>query len=149
MTESRARKQQPLDQPEDNALWTELVESEARLRAMMQATGAAVVSTDDQLLVKEFNPAAERIFGRHSADVVGRRYSELFPAALRQKIDSDLSRVLGGKTIRLFENVIMDPAGHTTVVLWDIRRFLSADGRTLGVVAVGHDITARQHSEPL
>ena len=149
MTNSPVRKRQPFLSPEDEVLWAELADSEARLRAMLQATGAAIISTDDQLLMTEFNPAAERIFQRRRADVLGRRYSELFPVSVRDKIDGDFARVLEGKAIRLFENVIIDHAGHTTVVLWDIRRFVDADGDPVGVIAVGHDITARQQSSPL
>jgi PAS domain S-box-containing protein len=130
-------------EPAEPELWTELVESEARLRALLNATGALIVATDDQIRITEFNPAAERLFGRLRADALGRRYSELLPAGVRRKVDRDFERVLSGKSIRLFENAIMDADGRTRIVLWDVRRLADADGTALGVVAVGHDITAR------
>ena len=141
----------PADKPPANAieavdereLWTGLIEREARLRAILAATGALIICTDDQVRITEFNAAAERFFGRHRADVLGRRYSELLPAAVRRKVDRDFERVLAGKAIRLFENALLDAAGQTRIVLWDVQRLSDADAATLGVVAVGHDITER------
>lgn len=126
---------------------TELVQSEARLRTLVAATGVAIICTDDQFRVTEFNPAAERMFGRRRQNVLGLRYSELLPPIVREKVDSDFQLVLQGRSIKLFENVIVDLAGATTVVLWDVRRLVDTDGRAIGVVAVGHDITAR-HRPP-
>ena len=133
-------------EPDGRDALSELVESEARLRALVAATGVAIVCTDDQLRITEFNPAAERMFGRRRDEVMGRRYSELLPEIVRKKVDRDFERVLRGRSIKLFENVIVDPAGATTIVLWDVKRLVDTDGRATGVVAVGHDITARQRT---
>jgi PAS domain S-box-containing protein len=81
---------------------SELVESEARLRALVAATGVAIVCTDDQLRVTEFNPVAERIFGRRRNEVMGHRYSELLPVGLRKKVVRDVERVLRGRSIKAF-----------------------------------------------
>jgi len=143
MTEISADPPAGATEQADGELWTELVDSEARLRAMLNATGALIIATDDQIRITEFNPAAERLFGRSRADALGRRYSELLPAGVRRKVDRDFERVLGGKSIRLFENAIAAAEGQTRIILWDVRRLADADGTALGVVAVGHDITER------
>ena len=148
MTDSPANKRPAADfvEHDEQDVLAELVESEARLRALVAATGAAIICTNDQLRITEFNPAAARIFGRRREDVLGLRYSELLPQIVRNKVDSDFQLVLQGRSIKLFENVIVDLAGATTVVLWDVRRLVDTDGRAIGVVAVGHDITARQRT---
>jgi PAS domain S-box-containing protein len=138
-----------IDQADGQDLWSALVESETRLRALVAATAVLVICTDDQLRITEFNPAAERVFERRRADVLGERYSDLLPITLRRKVDRDFQRVIEGGSIRLFENVLLDSQGHTTVVLWDVQRVSDADGRGIGVVAVGHDITARQRPQEL
>ena len=143
MNDSAAGKRRATEVGECDAL-AELVQSEARLRALVAATGVAIICTDDQFRVIEFNPAAERMFGRRRQEVLGLRYSELLPPAVRKKVDSDFQLVLQGRSIKLFENVIVDAVGTTAVVLWDVQRLVDTDGRAIGVVAVGHDITARQ-----
>ena len=132
-----------IDPAEERELWEGLVEREARLRAVLAATAALIICTDEQVRLTEFNAAAERFFGRRRAEVVGRRYSELLPATVRRKVDRDFERVLGGKAIRLFENALVDAAGRTRIILWDVQRLADADGAALGVVAIGHDITDR------
>ena len=143
MSGKRADQTSALDQADERELWSEVVDSEVRLRAAVSATGVLVVCTDDQTRITEFNPAAERVFGRLRADVLGRRYSDLLPAGVRRKVDRDLGSVLGGRSIRLFENALVDPAGQTSIILWDVQRLVDADGAVIGIVAVGHDITAR------
>ncbi|MGH2915097.1 MAG: PAS domain S-box protein, partial [Solirubrobacteraceae bacterium] len=57
----------------------------ARNRALIQSTLDCVIAVDESIRVIEFNPAAERAFGRHSADVLGRDAAELLVApALRE-----------------------------------------------------------------
>src|SRR6187402_1621175 len=97
MSETAAPKAQEDTVPADERdLWSEIVESETRLRAMVAATGALVICTDDQMKITEFNPAAERVFERSKAQVLGARYSELLPVTLRRKVDRDFQRVLEG-----------------------------------------------------
>ena len=127
----------------------EEIEIETRLRALVAATGVLVICTDEQMRITEFNPAAERVFERRRAEVLGQRYSDLLPVTLRRKVDRDFERVLAGASIRLFENVLLDSEGRATTVLWDVQRVSDADGRGIGVVAVGHDITARQRPQDL
>ena len=56
---------------------TALAGSEARARAMLDTALDAIVSSDANGVVLEFNPAAERMFGRTRADVVGQRINSL------------------------------------------------------------------------
>jgi PAS domain S-box-containing protein len=54
-----------------------LQESEARARAVVSAALDAIVTIDEEGLVVEFNPAAERIFGHRLADVVDQSLADL------------------------------------------------------------------------
>jgi PAS domain S-box-containing protein len=59
-------------------------ESEARSRAMLDSSLDAIIMIDDRGAIIEFNPAAERTFGRSRADVLGEQMAELLiPPALR------------------------------------------------------------------
>ena len=54
-----------------------LQESEARARAVVSAALDAIVTIDEEGLVVEFNPAAERIFGHRLADIVDQSLADL------------------------------------------------------------------------
>lgn len=60
-----------------------LRESEARLNAVISGASDAVVSTDLQGRIELFNPAAERIFGRPAAGMLGQPLDTLLPARTR------------------------------------------------------------------
>ena len=51
-----------------------------RLRAVIEFSQDGVIAIDSQGRVLEFNPAAERIFGRRTADMLGRELAELIIA---------------------------------------------------------------------
>jgi PAS domain S-box-containing protein len=55
-------------------------ESEARQGAILEAAQDAIITMDHQLNIREFNPAAERLFGYERIDVLGRNVELLLPA---------------------------------------------------------------------
>jgi PAS domain S-box-containing protein len=56
------------------------VESEARQGAILEAAQDAIVTVDQHLAIREFNPAAEQMFGRARLDILGRPIDILLPA---------------------------------------------------------------------
>jgi PAS domain S-box-containing protein len=58
-------------------------ESEARQGAILEAAHDAIVTMDARLNIREFNPAAERMFGYARLDVLGRNVELLLPPANR------------------------------------------------------------------
>jgi len=58
-------------------------ESEARQGAILEAAHDAIITMDQQLNIREFNPAAERMFGYRRLDVLGRGVELLVPHAER------------------------------------------------------------------
>jgi PAS domain S-box-containing protein len=60
-----------------------LVDSRARLSAVISSAIDAIVAVDDESRIVLFNPAAEALFGWRASDVVGRSMHRLTPARLR------------------------------------------------------------------
>ena len=62
-----------------------LKESEGRNRAVVESALDAIVAMNHEGLIVGFNPAAERMFGHRSADILGRALADvLIPPALRE-----------------------------------------------------------------
>lgn len=64
-----------------------LIESEARLRAVVDTAPDAIIVVDANGIVQSFNQGAEHIFGYRAAEVVGREISMLMPAAAGARHD--------------------------------------------------------------
>jgi len=60
-------------------------ESEARQGAILEAAHDAIITMDARLNIREFNPAAERMFGYARLDVLGRNVELLLPPAQRAR----------------------------------------------------------------
>ncbi len=59
------------------------VETEARQDAILEAAHDAIITVDQNLNIREFNPAAEKMFQRARTDILGRRFDLLLPDADR------------------------------------------------------------------
>jgi PAS domain S-box-containing protein len=72
-----------------------LIESESRKAAILETSLDAIVSIDQRGLIREFNPAAEAMFGYRRADVLDKEIAELIvPPSLREQYRRELARFL-------------------------------------------------------
>jgi two-component system, LuxR family, sensor kinase FixL len=71
-----------------------LRESEARLRAVVDAAVDAIIVIDEGGLIEAFNPGAERMFGYRADEVVGRNVNMLMPAPYHAEHDGYMRRYL-------------------------------------------------------
>ena len=73
----------------------ELRESEVRARPILDSALDAIVTIDENSAIVEFNLAAERMFGRSRADVLGQQMPELLiPSSLRDAHHRGMKRFL-------------------------------------------------------
>ena len=70
------------------------LESEARQGAILEAANDAIITMDQQLNIREFNPAAERMFGYKRLDILGRNVALLLPADDRPRQVAALNQYL-------------------------------------------------------
>jgi PAS domain S-box-containing protein len=71
---------------------------EARQGAILEAAHDAILTLDAHLNIREFNPAAERMFGQARLDVLGRHIDVLLPESHRAPIVTTLGEYVAGGT---------------------------------------------------
>lgn len=127
----------------------ELAESEARSRAIVETAVDGIITIDEKGVIESFNPAAERIFGYHRDEVLGRNVSLLMPEPYQSEHDGYLLRymVSGEKRImgagRELEGLRKD---GTIFPLSLAVSEMTVDGRRL-FVGITDDISARKRAE--
>ena len=66
-------------------LYRATVVSEARQGAILEAAKDAIITADQDLRIREFNPAAERMFGWTRMGILGNRIDMLMPGPFRER----------------------------------------------------------------
>jgi PAS domain S-box-containing protein len=88
-----------------------LEERQRTSRAVVDTALDAIVTMGADGLIRDFNPAAEQIFGHRREDVVGRRLAEvLVPASLREAHAAGLERYLRTRRGRILGKRVEMPA---------------------------------------
>ncbi|WP_395703515.1 ATP-binding protein [Aquabacterium sp.] len=90
------RSQRELQQRE-HLLRQQQHQREAFNAAIVQWALAAIVATDARGNIVEFNPAAEAMFGRPRAQMLGQRIAQLFPERYRQRHIDGLAQLVAGE----------------------------------------------------
>ena len=124
-------------------------ESELRLRSILDTVPDAIVVIDAQGIIQSFSPAAERLFGFQSAEVVGRNVKILMPTPYREAHDEYLDRYLrtGERRIIGIGRVVVGlrKNGETFPMELQVGEFAFAGSRYFtGFV---RDLTERQEAE--
>ena len=73
---------------------SQLEDSEARTRTILETAVDAIITIDERGLVESMNPAAERLFGYPSSEVVGQNVKMLMPEPYRHEHDGYLHNYL-------------------------------------------------------
>ena len=128
-----------------------LQESEQRIRSVVQTAMDAIITIDERGVMQTFNPAAERLFGRSAADVIGRNVRVLMPEPYHGEHDSYLShylrtgeaRVIGsGREVRGLRS-----DGSTVPIELAVSEFYLKGKRYF--TGTLHDITERKRTESI
>jgi PAS domain S-box-containing protein len=128
---------------------TTLRDQEARLRSVVQTAVDGIVVIDERGIIEAFNPAAERLFGYGSAEVLGRNVSMLMPLPYREEHHDYLTRYRASgvkKIIGIGREVVgQRKDGSTFPMDLSVSEMVLRDGRRFtGMV---RDLTERRNAE--
>ncbi len=104
---------------------------------------------DRDLTVREWNGAAERIFGWSAQEAIGRRWNELSvfsgPDALSDPLCEEVLKSDAGGARGTHENVRKD--GQRLVCDWFHAPLRDSSNQVVGYLSMAHDVTDRQRAE--
>ncbi|MCC7496741.1 MAG: PAS domain S-box protein [Bryobacterales bacterium] len=116
-----------------------LQECENRSQAIFQSSQEGLVLMDDKGYIQQFSPAAEKLFGVSSVDIIGQSLSKLLPALDRTRFEDQLRKLTPTRDVSGVEVNHLRPDGGKLKLEMSIRK--SVEGRML--IAAFRDMTAR------
>ncbi len=100
-----------------------------------------------------WNKAAENISGYSKGEVIGNNkiWNWLYPdEEYRKKIFSKAMDIIEkGEIVEDFETIITTKDGEKKIISWHSKRLLDEEGRIVGSVALGRDVTKHKETEKL
>jgi len=117
-----------------------LQQSEEMKKEILESISDAFFSLDDDMVVKYFNRAAERLLNRKAAEVIGRRLFDAFSEARGSVFEENYARCIRTKTALSFEaEFAVAPYENW----YEVRVFPEANG----IAVFFQVITARKRAE--
>lgn len=129
-----------------------LRESEERFRAVVESSKDAMIAIDEEGLITTFNPAAEKMFGYDSTDMVNKHLDLLMPKEYRDIHKEHVKNFFAkGKPDCAIEKTLELPALHRDGYIFPVELSLSKGqyGRRRFVLAVMRDITERKKAQKM
>ena len=131
------------------SMWKQVQRSEARLQAMADTAVDGVITIDSKGIVLSFNPAAEKMFGWDSSDVIGNNLNMLMPSPLAEQHDAYIAQhLLSGEQRavgRSREVLGMHKDGRHVPLRLSIGQVSTPDGPIF--VGFVYDLTERKRTE--
>jgi PAS domain S-box-containing protein len=123
-----------------------LRETRDYLDNLFNYANAPIIVWNPNFEITRFNHAFERLTGRISSEVIGKKLDILFPGDSREESMDFIRKTAIGERWDVVEIPIVNRNGTVRVVLWNSAILYSFDGKTV-TIAQGQDITERKTAE--
>ena len=128
----------------NSRLYGEVAETKQYLEQLISSAGDAIIPVDGEGNIRGWNPAAERIFGQATAQMVGRPFAGLVPAEQYRIARAALSRE---NPVRVFDGATKRADGRPLNLAVTLSYLPGRDGGPEGMLAIVRDMTAQREIE--
>jgi len=122
-----------------------------RAQQYLDIVGVMVVVTDVQGRIELINRRGLEILGYEaSSDLVGREgFSVYVPEAIRDEVRRVFSQIISGdlRPVERYEDAVVTRDGRQRLILWHNALLRDPEGRILGTLSSGEDVTERRRDE--
>jgi PAS domain S-box-containing protein len=113
------------------------------LAQIVEVSADAIFSEDLTGTITSWNAAAERIYGRSAADMVGRSTTDLLPAETALQLRTVHEVALSGERVDRFDTWHLRPDGRRIAVSLTVSPLRDGDGVVAGLATSVQDVTER------
>jgi len=121
--------------------------SEQRLSLHIQKTPLAVIEFDTEFRVRQWNLAAERIFGWTAEEAVGRNVDFILPDEFKNRAQEIWTALMANKGGDRSANQNRTKDGRTISCEWYNTPLIDGTGQIIGVASLAQDVTERRRAE--
>ncbi|MHA7837502.1 MAG: PAS domain-containing sensor histidine kinase [bacterium] len=119
----------------------------AHLAAVVDGSLDAIIATDPQGRIEAWNPAARRMFGYASEEIIGRPASVLVPEDRHEELARFQQKIRAGQPVERLETVRVDRQGRRFEVSVTFSPIRDELDRLFGISTIERDISERRRME--
>jgi PAS domain S-box-containing protein len=114
------------------------------MAAMVELSGEAIVGSTLEGIITSWNPAAQRIFGYSSQEMIGNPISLVLPEDRSGEAIAALAKIRAGQYVERLETTGIRKNGTVFPVMLSVAPILDTDGEVVGLSAIAHDATEQE-----
>ncbi|HEX5030308.1 MAG TPA: PAS domain S-box protein [Candidatus Eisenbacteria bacterium] len=116
-------------------------EASARLAAVVESSGDAIMTKTLDGTIRTWNRGAKRLFGYEPEEIIGRSITTLIPPERLHEEAEIIERLKSGQPYERLETVRLAKGGRRIIVSLSISPLRDADGEIVGASKIVHDVT--------
>lgn len=124
-------------------------ESMARLAAIVQSSGDAIISKDLNGIIATWNAGAEEIFGYTAAEMIGQPLTKLIPADRINEESDILKKLKNGEHVNHFETKRITKDKRMLDISLTISPIRNVQGNVIGASKIARNISHQKEAERL
>jgi PAS domain S-box-containing protein len=117
-----------------------------RLAAIVESSDDAIIGRTLDGIITSWNPAAEKMFGYSSKEIVGKHIDLLGPSDRAGEMISILAKLSGGRGVDNFETVRVRKDGTVFPVSLTVSPIRDAEGTVVAASVIYRDVSERNHA---
>ena len=118
-------------------------EERNRLAAIVDSSTDAIFSKTIDGTVTSWNRGAERLYGWHASEAIGKNVAMIYPVDRQNELTSMLELLARGERIETLETTRLRKDGSTVDVLVSLSPIADEQGKIVGAASIARDITDR------
>ena len=127
----------------------EVAGNEKRWRALLDNVQLLVAGVDAQGKFNYVNPYFCSVLGYEPGEIKQRHFAEVIPSRASGSAGADFQQVMDPERSMQpqRELLMLTKAGHLRKIVWSNVTLLEAEGRPIGALSIGADVTAQREAE--
>jgi PAS domain S-box-containing protein len=117
-----------------------------RMAAIVEGSDDAVISSTLEGIITSWNPAAERLFGYSSEEIIGTPGAAVSPKDRPEEINEILTKIIAGQHIEHLETKRVRKDATVIPVTLTVSPIRDADGAIVGASMISRDMTELKHA---
>lgn len=116
--------------------------AQARLAAIVEFSGDAIITKNLDGIIQTWNAGAERLFGYRTEEIIGKPITTIFPEERLNEEDAILDKLRRGQAVERLETIRLAKDGRRIPVSVSISPLKDIEGNVTGASKIIHDVTA-------